>query len=167
MQQWVIDNMPVTWCYINTLNERYCTTRLPVGCYVTPEGVRQNSCYLSVRVLGCVCNSVNCALQDKLSEKGASYIFNHVHFIIYHTNGQIVRASVQFDSCDSLLDCTKPRKLPDPENFRSFEIPYTYTVEFKVSLTVPLSRVHPPPLFCLGAEFSGVDPSLELYSRYP
>ena len=50
MQQWVIDNMPVTWCYsIVESKQPYCTTRFPVGCYVTPEGVRHDACYLSVR----------------------------------------------------------------------------------------------------------------------
>ena len=50
MQQWVVDNMPVTWCYsIVESNKPYCTTRFPVGCYVTPEGVPHDACYLSVR----------------------------------------------------------------------------------------------------------------------
>lgn len=52
MQQWVIDNMPVTWCYsIVESKQPYCTTRFPVGCYVTPEGVRHDACYLSVSPL--------------------------------------------------------------------------------------------------------------------
>ena len=49
MQQWVIDNMPVTWCYsILESNKPFCTTRFPVGCYVTENGVRHDACYLSV-----------------------------------------------------------------------------------------------------------------------
>jgi len=52
MHQWVIDNMPVTWCYsIVESSDLYCTTRFPVGCYVTKEGVRHDACYLSVGVL--------------------------------------------------------------------------------------------------------------------
>lgn len=54
MHQWVIDNMPVTWCYsVVESSEPYCTTRFPVGCYVTPEGVRHDACYLSVSILAC------------------------------------------------------------------------------------------------------------------
>ena len=49
MQQWVIDNMPVTWCYsILGSKKTFCTTRFPVGCYVTENGVRHDACYLSV-----------------------------------------------------------------------------------------------------------------------
>ena len=49
MHQWVIDNMPVTWCY-STLGggKPYCTTRFPIGCFVTREGVKDDVCYLSV-----------------------------------------------------------------------------------------------------------------------
>ena len=49
MHQWVIDNMPVTWCYsIMESDQPYCTTRFPVGCFITPEGVKHDACYLSV-----------------------------------------------------------------------------------------------------------------------
>ena len=51
MHQWVIDNMPVTWCYsIVESSDLYCTTRFPVGCYITKEGVKHDACYLSVSV---------------------------------------------------------------------------------------------------------------------
>ncbi len=54
MHQWVIDNMPVTWCYsITESDQQYCTTRFPVGCYVTIEGVRHDACYLSVSLVEC------------------------------------------------------------------------------------------------------------------
>ena len=49
MHQWVIDNMPVTWCYsVMESNQQFCTTRFPVGCFVTEEGVKHDACYLSV-----------------------------------------------------------------------------------------------------------------------
>ena len=52
MHQWVIDNMPVTWCYSVMESDRpFCTTHFPVGCFVTKEGVRHDACYLSVRVV--------------------------------------------------------------------------------------------------------------------
>lgn len=49
MHAWVIDNMPVTWCYkvLNT-EKQFCTPRFPVGCYVSKDGTRQESCYISV-----------------------------------------------------------------------------------------------------------------------
>ena len=49
MHQWVIDNMPVTWCYSTFESDNpYCKTRFPIGCYITPGGVKQDACYLSV-----------------------------------------------------------------------------------------------------------------------
>ena len=51
MQEWVIDNMPVTWCYaISESSKPFCTTRFPIGCYVTDTGQRLHSCFLSVRM---------------------------------------------------------------------------------------------------------------------
>ena len=50
MHAWVIDNMPVTWCYkIMNSNKQYCSPRFPVGCYVSKDGTRQEACYISVR----------------------------------------------------------------------------------------------------------------------
>ena len=56
MHQWVVDNMPVTWCYsILESAKPFCTTRFPVGCYVTESGQRHDACFLSVSwLLGCV-----------------------------------------------------------------------------------------------------------------
>ena len=52
MQQWVVDNMPVTWCYsIMESNKPFCTTRFPVGCYVTNGGQRHDACFISVSII--------------------------------------------------------------------------------------------------------------------
>ena len=49
MQQWVVDNMPVAWCYrVVDNNQQFCTTRFPIGCYVTDDGVKHDACYISV-----------------------------------------------------------------------------------------------------------------------
>ena len=37
-QHWIIDNMPVTWCYDTEGSNKFCTTGFPMGCYVTPQG---------------------------------------------------------------------------------------------------------------------------------
>ncbi|MCG8622311.1 MAG: transmembrane 9 family protein, partial [Proteobacteria bacterium] len=82
-----------------------------------------------------------------LSEKGATYVFNHVHLLIsYHkgseqnkfTDGRIVRAQVQLASCKK-FPCTaksEPLKLPKPSEIdekEGFNLTYSYTVEFIVS----------------------------------
>ena len=82
-------------------------------------------------------------LQNQFTEKGATYIFNHVHLILsYHkgtpksgyTDGRIVRARIQLASCDSFpcSDKAKPMKIPAKLD-KKLQIPYTYTVEFTVS----------------------------------
>ena len=49
MHSWVIDKMPVTWCYHTTNSDaEFCSTHFPVGCYVDTDGNRQEFCYLSV-----------------------------------------------------------------------------------------------------------------------
>lgn len=49
MQQWVVDNMPVAWCYRVVDNEQqFCTTRFPIGCYVNDDNVRHDACFISV-----------------------------------------------------------------------------------------------------------------------
>lgn len=39
---WIVDNMPVTWCYLLEGNRQFCSTGFPMGCYVRhhPDGVR-------------------------------------------------------------------------------------------------------------------------------
>jgi transmembrane 9 superfamily protein 2/4 len=37
-QHWIVDNMPVTWCYDTEGANKFCTTGFPMGCYVTPQG---------------------------------------------------------------------------------------------------------------------------------
>ena len=124
MQQWVVDNMPVTWCYaIVDSSKPFCSTRFPVGCYVTENGLRHDACFLS----------------DQLKDSGATYIFNHVHLILSYqdgtpsrgyTDGRIVRAQVQLASCEA-HPCTKPLKIPDSiAKGKTFLLSYSYSVEF-------------------------------------
>ena len=55
MHAWVVDNMPVTWCYkILNSDKQFCSPRFPVGCHVSSDGTRQESCYLSVGYVHCI-----------------------------------------------------------------------------------------------------------------
>ena len=95
------------------------------------------------------------SVQNQFSEKGTTYLFNHVHLIIsYHegteknefTDGRVVRAQVQLASCESIPcnEKSKPMKIPRPKNLgKSLKIPYSYTVEFVVRLTVSCIDAHP------------------------
>lgn len=51
MHSWVIDNMPVVWCYeafMDGMSKRYCTTRFPLGCFVNKNGRALESCAIVV-----------------------------------------------------------------------------------------------------------------------
>ena len=130
MQQWVIDNMPVTRCYtILDSEEPYCTTQFPVGCYVTDEGQAHDACFIS----------------EKLRGKGETYIiFNAVKLTLHfhrgtepeYTDGRLVRAQVRLDSCKD-VSCFDPMIIDSPslrEQFKDKEftltVPYMYTVDF-------------------------------------
>lgn len=35
---WIVDNMPVTWCYPLENERQYCSTGFPMGCLVRRHG---------------------------------------------------------------------------------------------------------------------------------
>ncbi|KAL5476329.1 hypothetical protein EMCRGX_G026258 [Ephydatia muelleri] len=119
--QWVIDNMPVTWCYpIADSDKPFCTTHFPVGCFVNSNGQRDSACYI----------------QEMLQANGATYIFNHVKFILsYHKgtgsgkDGRIVRAKVEVLSCES-PPCKKSSKGLVLKTDSDLSVSYYYSVEF-------------------------------------
>lgn len=66
---WIVDNMPITWCYTVEGNSKYCSTGFPVGCYVTKFGKRKDACVTS----------------EKFKSPDTYYLFNHVDIVIeYH-----------------------------------------------------------------------------------
>lgn len=46
----ILDNMPVTWCYEveGSDGQLYCNLGFPIGCYVTPNGVKKDACTMQV-----------------------------------------------------------------------------------------------------------------------
>ncbi|KAK7480464.1 hypothetical protein BaRGS_00028281, partial [Batillaria attramentaria] len=89
---WIIDNMPVTWCYQVEDGQTFCSTGFPMGCYVTQQGKPKDYC---------VANHL-------FSTPDTYYVFNHVDIVIdFHpgtaedwgqnltgTRGRIVAAKV-------------------------------------------------------------------------
>jgi transmembrane 9 superfamily protein 2/4 len=47
-QHWIIDNLPIVWCYFTEDNRRFCSRGFPVGCYVNKYGVQKDVCRLFV-----------------------------------------------------------------------------------------------------------------------
>ena len=47
-QHWIIDNLPVIWCYQTEDNNEYCSRGFPVGCYVSKNGQKKDACRIYV-----------------------------------------------------------------------------------------------------------------------
>ena len=148
MHQWIVDNMPVAWCYrVIGSDTPFCNTRFPVGCYVNDDGVKHSACFLSVSPHLCPLpwyTSMMFLIQEKLIGKGTTYLFNNVRLVLsYHrgtepllTDGRIVRAAVTLDSCQD-HKCYLPMIIDSPALRRRLkgrnemlQIPYMYRVEF-------------------------------------
>ena len=57
---WIVDNMPVTWCYPVEGGQQYCANGFPMGCYVDKQGHPKDACVMS----------------SKYSQADTHYIFN-------------------------------------------------------------------------------------------
>ncbi|XP_022124982.1 transmembrane 9 superfamily member 2 [Pieris rapae] len=132
---WIIDNMPVTWCYlVNEGGKSYCSTGFPMGCQV-----RRNL------------DTCNPIVNTSPSKVGAYYLFNHVDIdITYHSGGteewavgfgenggRIISVKVRPASINhqnpQKPDCTiqSPLEIPNSlTNDETFNIAYTYSVHF-------------------------------------
>uniref|UniRef100_A0A672PM77 Transmembrane 9 superfamily member n=1 Tax=Sinocyclocheilus grahami TaxID=75366 RepID=A0A672PM77_SINGR len=102
---WIVDNMPVTWCYIVEGNQKVCNPGFPIGCLVNQEGKPKDACVINA----------------DFNKKNTYYIFNHVDItIVYHSgdemNGmspRLVAATLEprrsdFASVCNLLDLKCP-----------------------------------------------------------
>merc|ERR1712032_801718 len=68
---WIVDNMPVTWCYPVENGQRYRSTGFPMGCYVDKKGNPKDACVIS----------------RDYSTADNYYVFNHVDIVIYYHDG--------------------------------------------------------------------------------
>uniref|UniRef100_A0A8C9VWV5 Transmembrane 9 superfamily member n=1 Tax=Scleropages formosus TaxID=113540 RepID=A0A8C9VWV5_SCLFO len=69
---WIVDNMPVTWCYTVEDNQKYCNPGFPIGCYVDGNGHPKDACVINV----------------SFNEKNTFYVFNHVDITITYHSGE-------------------------------------------------------------------------------
>ena len=69
---WILDNMPITWCYDVENGQKYCSTGFPIGCMVDKDGKQKDACVIS----------------NKYSQKNTYYVFNHVDIIISYHSGK-------------------------------------------------------------------------------
>ncbi|XP_066571268.1 transmembrane 9 superfamily protein member 5 [Amia ocellicauda] len=124
---WIIDNMPVTWCYDVEDQQKYCNPGFPVGCYVTADGRPKDACVIN----------------SEFNKKNTFYLFNHVDITItYHsgdgeswTGSRLVGAKLEpksFKQSDvNNPDCQgAPMEIPG-ENMEKMQYVYTYSVRFE------------------------------------
>ncbi|KAK6622673.1 transmembrane 9 superfamily member 2 [Polyplax serrata] len=133
---WIVDNMPVTWCYTLGGGNQYCSTGFPMGCYV-----------------GKSLRSRECSINKSYTEADTYYIANHVDLdISYHSGekeewgspfkgkgGRIISVKITPRSIrhrdPDHLDCSllaEPLffRTDDPKKGTSLNITYTYSVKF-------------------------------------
>ena len=142
---WIVDNMPVTWCYPVENGQRYCSTGFPMGCYVDKKGNPKDACVIS----------------RDYSTADHYYVFNHVDIVIYYHDGhgedwgkylssteaggrivavKITPRSIAHDndqSCNS--ETLKPALSIKGEGSVDATITYSYTVTFNVQNDVKWS----------------------------
>ncbi|KZR99639.1 Transmembrane 9 superfamily member 2, partial [Daphnia magna] len=44
---WIVDNMPVTWCYQGEPGQQFCSTGFPMGCYLPKSGKPKDACVMN------------------------------------------------------------------------------------------------------------------------
>ncbi|CAD6187415.1 unnamed protein product [Caenorhabditis auriculariae] len=129
---WIVDNMPVTFCFQNLQEMDVCTTGFPMGCYVDDDGNAHDAC----------------VIDPNYDQKGSYYIFNHVDFeIVYRdmhddanfleekVGGRIIRINVKprsiKHSSESKLDCSSSAPpLAIRSQAEDAEIIYTYSIKW-------------------------------------
>ncbi|KYO32780.1 hypothetical protein Y1Q_0009372 [Alligator mississippiensis] len=124
---WIIDNMPVTWCYDVEDGQKYCNPGFPIGCYVTPAGRVKDACIINA----------------EFNKKSTFYLFNHVDItIMYHSGkdeswpgARLVMAKLEPKSYKHTdkdnLNCQGP-PMEIPRDFTSkLDLIYTYSVTFE------------------------------------
>uniref|UniRef100_A0A8C9SU18 Transmembrane 9 superfamily member n=1 Tax=Scleropages formosus TaxID=113540 RepID=A0A8C9SU18_SCLFO len=125
---WIVDNMPVTWCYTVEDNQKYCNPGFPIGCYVDGNGHPKDACVINAQ----------------FNEKNTFYVFNHVDITItYHsgegegwTGARLVAATLEPRSYkhedENKPVCEgEPMSIPGITN-SNVKITYSYSVTFTV-----------------------------------
>ncbi|XP_040261937.1 transmembrane 9 superfamily member 2-like [Bufo bufo] len=123
---WIIDNMPVTWCYVVEDGQKYCSPGFSVGCSVTSDGRVKDACVIN----------------SEFNKKDTLYLFNHVDIIITYHSGKdenwdgarLVTARLEPKSYKLNGDEQKcegpPMEIPK-ELTSKLKVTYSYSVSFQ------------------------------------
>ena len=133
--EWIVDNMPVAFCYKTKDNEEeynVCDPSFPLGCYIKKFGISPTSDKCSFLLTG--------SLLDGQSD--LYYVFNHIDiYIDYHVpepdhpehGVRLVAARVHPQSRKSCGGSDNTPIAISGKFTGSLSIPYTYTVKFTKS----------------------------------
>ncbi|XP_065575897.1 transmembrane 9 superfamily member 2-like isoform X2 [Artemia franciscana] len=139
---WIVDNMPVTWCYNIESNRQYCNRGFPIGCYIDPKGRKSEGCYLST---------------SNFDQKDSYFVYNHIDLTIkYHSGktepwgidlgeggGRVVAIKVEPRSikhtADGKCDTNEYLRIPGKPQGK-IAITYTYSYKFQETETKWSSR---------------------------
>ncbi|CAI5652535.1 unnamed protein product [Oreochromis niloticus] len=130
---WIIDNMPVTWCYDVEDGQKYCNPGFPIGCLVAGDGRAKDACVIN----------------SEFNKKNTFYVFNHVDIKIkYHsgekegwTGARLVAATLEPKSIkhadEDHPNCDGGNPMEVPADFNAdVSIVYTYAVTFEQDNTI-------------------------------
>ncbi|KAL4631659.1 transmembrane 9 superfamily member 2-like isoform X1 [Arapaima gigas] len=124
---WIVDNMPVTWCYTVEEDQKYCNPGFPIGCYVDGNGHPKDACVINSQFNG----------------KNTFYVFNHVDITITYHNGEnegwtgarLVAATLEprsYKHEDAEKPVCKGEPMSVPGNTKdTVKITYTYSITFE------------------------------------
>lgn len=134
---WIVDNMPVTWCYTTEDLQLYCSVGFPMGCHVNENGMGEHACLMS----------------PNFNQPNSYYMFNHVNIkITFHsgeneawgvgfgekggriTSVKIEPRSIKYESTPTSNSCENSKAellaIPGDNTNEKIDIYYTYSVEF-------------------------------------
>ncbi|KPP74717.1 transmembrane 9 superfamily member 2-like, partial [Scleropages formosus] len=116
---WIVDNMPVTWCYEVEASQKFCNPGFPIGCYVTEASQPKDACVVNT----------------DFNARDTFYLFNHVDItIFYHVveneaaGARLVTAKMQPRSDHP--DCTGEPMGINNKFTGELKVAYTYSVKF-------------------------------------
>uniref|UniRef100_A0A8C6QCT0 Transmembrane 9 superfamily member n=2 Tax=Nannospalax galili TaxID=1026970 RepID=A0A8C6QCT0_NANGA len=123
---WIVDNMPVTWCYDVEDGQRFCNPGFPIGCYITDKGHAKDACVIN----------------SEFHERDTFYIFNHVdikiHYHVVETGSmgaRLVAAKLEPKSFKHTHidkpDCSGPPMDISNKASGEIKIAYTYSISFE------------------------------------
>lgn len=140
---WIVDNMPVTWCYQLEDGRQYCSTGFPMGCFLRDSRSQQD-----------------CTVNDAYNKRENSYyLYNHVDLTItYHSGvkeewgsafkengGRIISVKVVPRSIKhgTVVSCDHKEALDIPHSplsvGKNLDITYTYSVTYIENSTIKWS----------------------------